>query len=137
MKKILLLLCLIPQLALGVTFTLTADPKWAMRDDGTLCLMALPIYQTWLAAGGVPLPYVPQQVTMSQARIALSRAGYLNTIDAAIAGIAGQSGIEARIYWATSNTVDRTHPLVSTMGAVLGLTASQLDALFVTAAMIQ
>jgi hypothetical protein len=79
---------------------------------------------------------VPQIVSMAQARKALSHAGLLATIDAAIAGMAGTAGDDARIDWSTANELWRTGALVQGVGASIGLTSAQIDALFIAAAAI-
>ena len=83
-----------------------------------------------------PPPTIPQSVTMRQARLALMSAGKLATVNAAIAGMAGVQGDAARIEWEFSSEVKRNQPLVMSMGQALGLTSTQLDALFTQAAKI-
>jgi hypothetical protein len=93
----------------------------------------------WAARHGAPVLYVAPRitkVTMRQARLALLSAGYLSTINAAIANMAGAQGEAARIEWEYSQEVQRDRGLVLSLGTSLGLTESQLDALFVTAASI-
>lgn len=98
------------------------------------------VQQGWLDDGTTytappaPPPTIPQSVTMRQARLALMGAGKLATINAAIAGMAGVQGEAARIEWEFSSEVKRNQPLVMSMGQALGLTAAQLDALFIAAA---
>ena len=77
---------------------------------------------------------IPQQVTMRQARIALYNAGKLATVNAAISAMTGAAGDAARIEWEFSSTVERNKPLVTSMGAVLSMDSTALDALFVAAA---
>lgn len=81
---------------------------------------------------------VPKEVSMAQARIALSRAGISeNAVDATINGMPpGQAKTEAKIWWNYSSTVRRTHPSVVALAPALGLTDSDLDALFTAAAAI-
>ena len=78
-------------------------------------------------------PPIPQAVTMRQARLALLAAGKLAAVSSAIAGMTGAEGDAARIEWEFSSEVKRNQPLVTSLGKVLGLTAVQLDNLFVTA----
>lgn len=78
-------------------------------------------------------PYVPAEVTMRQARLALLQAGKLAAVDAAINGMIEPQKTAARIEWEYSGTVKRNQPLVLALAPALGLTAAQLDALFVTA----
>lgn len=80
-----------------------------------------------------PVTPVPQSVTMRQARQALILAGKDEQVDAALAAISGQAGKLARAEWEKSQTVERNRPLVLQMGAALGMTAADLDALFILA----
>ncbi|UHD47396.1 hypothetical protein LUX29_09595 [Aureimonas altamirensis] len=81
-------------------------------------------------------PGVPQSVTIRQAKLQMSRAGILSAVDAAIAGMEGQAGEEARIEWQYATELRRAHPLVEALGPTLGLTNEAIDALFVEAAKI-
>lgn len=65
-----------------------------------------------------PAP-VPQAVSRAQAKIALSRAGYLNQAKALIEAIPGSDGDEARIWWNEAETFRFDHPLVDAMCAQL------------------
>lgn len=79
----------------------------------------------------VPMPRQSQPVvTMRQARLALLQAGKLADVDAVIA----QAGDAARIEWEYAQELRRDHPLVTAMGAALGMSVEQIDALFVQAA---
>ena len=74
-------------------------------------------------------------VTMRQARRALLDAGLLDQVDAAIAAIADATERrQAEIDWEYATTVERLWPWVQTLGAALGLSAEDLDALFELAA---
>jgi hypothetical protein len=93
-------------------------------------------FTLWLAAGNIPSPYVdpaPAQiasVTPRQARLALNAAGLLDTVNTAI----NASGGTTLITWEYASVIERTDPLISTLGAALSLTPAQIDALFVQAA---
>lgn len=115
--------------------------------DGTFCndsaVSELPLNATlldeaaWEARLGPPVMQPPPRitkVTMRQARLALLGAGYLPTINAAIAAMPGPQGEAARIEWEYSQEVQRDRGLVLSLGASLGLSESQLDALFTAAA---
>ena len=114
-----------------------------LRNDGAVIppdptLGAYANYLDWVAAGGTvgaadPLPIVAE-VQMRQARLALLQAGYYDAVDNAINAMTGTSGKAAKIEWQVSNTLRRNHPLVTTMGAMLGLSPSQLNGLFTLAA---
>lgn len=75
---------------------------------------------------------VPAAVTPAQAKIALLRAGKLVAVQSAVDAAGG----EAKIWWDESLSIDRAHPLVQALGAAAGLSAADLDALFIAAAQI-
>lgn len=77
-------------------------------------------------------PQVPQSVTNYQARAALLRAGLFGQVDAAVKAQGADS--EAYQAWEYANNVYRDSPLIAGLGAALGLTAQQIDGLFVVAA---
>ena len=104
-----------------------------IADDGTA-----KIGSTWdgqaFHYNPVIVMTVPKSVTMRQARTALFNAGLLTTVNTAIAAMPGSAGDIARIQWEFSSDVLRDQPLVTALSSVLGLTAAQLDSLFITAA---
>lgn len=77
---------------------------------------------------------VPEAISMRQARLALLRAGLLEVVDAAIAAQSGVDGEAARIEWEYATDVRRDSALVQMLAPVIGLSAEQVDALFVTGA---
>lgn len=79
-------------------------------------------------------PAVPQSVTMRQARLALLGAGKLAMVDAAIDSMPEPQKSAARIEWEYSNEVQRHNGFVAALGPALGMTAAQIDALFIAAA---
>lgn len=81
----------------------------------------------------VPPTPVPSSVTMRQARLALLGAGKLVAVDMAINGLPEPQQSAARIEWDFSNEVQRHNGLIPLMAPALGLTAAQIDALFITA----
>jgi hypothetical protein len=91
--------------------------------------------QTWTVSV-LPPPPAPEEVTRRQAKLALSRAGILPLADAAIAGMQGQAGEEARIDWADAGVFRRDNPLILGIGSTLGLTEAEVDDLFRAAAQI-
>ena len=93
---------------------------WAKQPDGSFAPYEAP-------------KAVPKSVTMGQTRLALFDKGYLSTVETALAAMPGVEGDRARLEWKTRPTVVRSSPLVATMGALLGLTADQLDDLFIYA----
>lgn len=80
-----------------------------------------------------PVPVVPKQVTIRQARLALLNAGLLQTVNNTIASLPGDEGEAARIAWEYSTIIERDSPLVASLGAIVGLTPTHLDELFLAA----
>jgi hypothetical protein len=76
-----------------------------------------------------PPPQVPVSVWMRQARLALLSIGKLEDVEAAIA----QAGAAAQIEWEYAHEVRRDAGLVIGIGAALGLTEAEIDALFIHA----
>jgi hypothetical protein len=79
-----------------------------------------------------PAP-VPRSVSAFQARAALSRAGLLDAVEAAIAGMGG----EAALAWEYATEFIRTGALLNSVATGLGLTEAQIDDLFRQAALIE
>lgn len=78
---------------------------------------------------------VPQAVDMAQARLALLGVGITEAmVNAAIAAMPEGQREVADIEWRFRTTVRRDSALVTALGASLGLTNEQIDALFTTAA---
>lgn len=77
-----------------------------------------------------PVITVPQSVTPRQARLALSQQGKLAAVNTAVAA----ADDATKITWEFALSIDRTSPLVATLGAAIGLTDSQIDDLFILAA---
>lgn len=77
----------------------------------------------------------PQIVSRFQARAALHLAGLLPQVETLIADPATDP--IARLAWADAQEFRRTSPTVLQIAASLGLTESQLDELFTTAAGIE
>ena len=89
---------------------------------------------TFMAPPGVK--YVPPEVTMRQARLALHAAGLLNNVATAINGLTEPAKTQAQIEWEYSNSLVRSNPFVATLGGALGLTSAQIDDLFIAASQI-
>lgn len=86
----------------------------------------------WTDAIPEPLPVptpIPQSVSPRQIRQALTRAGLRASVEAAVA--AGDQDTQDWYYF--SNPFERGHQVVSAMGAALGVSDAQLDALWVLA----
>lgn len=84
-----------------------------------------------------PAPFVPDRVTMRQARLALLGAGLLDDVEAALAALEGTAGQAARIEWEYSQEVWRNKPFVQQVAGAIGMSDEQLDQLFITAAGIE
>ena len=86
---------------------------------------------TWF----VPSPAVPESITARQIRMWLVLNGHdLAQITAAIDAIEDPVQREvARVDWNWAPYVDRTHPMVASIAAGLGLTAEEVDGAFVEA----
>lgn len=92
----------------------------------------------WRWDGSSWQPYapviVPSEVSMMQARLALLQTGLLDQVDAQIAAMTDPPRIASKIRWEFATAVRRDDPLVAELGAALGLSQAQLDALFIQAA---
>ena len=91
-------------------------------------------YQDWLAAGGVPDPYVPPPlpVPTSASKLGLKRAlaeiGLWDQVKAAIA-----TDPDVQEEWELAVEIRRTDPLVQMMIDAIGLTPEQADAILIRA----
>lgn len=79
-------------------------------------------------------PGIPPSVTMRQARLALLSAGKLAAVESFITGLPEPQKTAAIIEWEYSNEVQRHNGFVAQLGPALGLSETDLDVLFVTAA---
>lgn len=77
---------------------------------------------------------VPAEVTMRQARRALHASGKLSLVEAAIAALPEPPKTVAQIEWEYSNTVQRHNGFVSQIAPLIGMSESEIDSLFITAA---
>lgn len=82
----------------------------------------------------VVVPQVTQEVTMRQARLALRAAGYLSSIEPAIAQLSSPEREDAQIEWEYAATVKRSQPLTAYLAQTIGITDEELDQLFTHAA---
>ena len=103
--------------------------QYARQADGT--------WNAYVQGDTLPqaptVPYVPAEVSMRQARLALIDAGKLAAVDAAINALPEPQRSKARVEWEYSGTVRRNQPLVLALAPALGLNAAGLDALFINA----
>lgn len=83
-------------------------------------------------SSGVDENGVPTAITPLQGRIALKRANLLETVEAAIIAANG----ETQIWWEYATLWHRAHPVLNALGASLGLSSEQIDALFIAAGAI-
>jgi hypothetical protein len=74
-------------------------------------------------------------VTRFQAHAAIARAGQYEAVVALMD--APETPFETRLAWNEAQEFTRTSPTVQSMGAVLGLSETQLDDLFILAATIK
>ena len=91
-------------------------------------------YQDWLAAGGVPDPYVPPPlpVPTSASKLGLKRAlAEIGLWDQVKAAIAADPDIQEE--WDLAIEIRRTDPLVQMMIDAIGLTPEQADAILIRA----
>lgn len=84
------------------------------------------------AQPSVATPTSSLSVSPLQARKALKAAGLLAQVQAMVA--AAPEDDDIRLAWDWALTWERDSPFVATLGAALGLTAEQIDALFTQAA---
>lgn len=79
-----------------------------------------------------PIP-IPQTVSRLQALCALQKAGLLSQVQAAVT--ASPDPLSA-IVWNNAATFERASPTLQALATAAGLTAAQLDSLFIAAAQI-
>ena len=76
---------------------------------------------------------VPREIVNWRARAVLEMAGLLPAVEAALSTIDGPAGIIVRAAWSSGAPLARRGPTVSALAATLGLTADQVDAMFIQA----
>lgn len=79
---------------------------------------------------------VPEEVLLYQFRAAVTLAGLKDAVDSAIAALPEPAKTVANEKWEYGNTVRRNHPMIVSLGAAIGQTPAQIDAIFRTAATI-
>lgn len=102
------------------------DGVWTQQWE--VCALPPDVVATNIAAT------IPRAVTMRQARLALLAAGQLAAAEAAIDAMSEPTRSAARIEWEYSGEVQRHNGFVAALGPALGLSAAQIDALFIAAA---
>jgi hypothetical protein len=78
-------------------------------------------------------PTVPKQITMRQGRLALLQDGLLDQVESVIYAMPEPNRSSAQVEWEYSAVLVRDYPLVVELGAGLGLTPDEIDALFIKA----
>jgi hypothetical protein len=112
---------------------------FSWSSDGTIRGLTnlTPAQQTTLnavlAAHNPNTPAVPQVIGAMNAKVALSRAGLLASVQTWV----NTQSAERQLIWNTATDFRRDSPLIAAGAAALGLTSAQLDQLFITAATIQ
>ena len=114
------------------------DPCQLFRQEYARLFIECPddVDNFWLYDGNefTAPPATPAAIptlTMRQARLALLVNNLLSQVEAAI------TTAEHRIWWDYSTTVERNNPLVCGVLDSLGMSANEIDALFVEAARLQ
>lgn len=79
---------------------------------------------------------VPDEVLLYQFRAAVTLAGLKDAVDAVIASLPEPSKTVANQKWEYGNSIKRNHPMIVSLGAAIGQTPAQIDAIFRTAATI-
>ena len=98
---------------------------WSWFDSDTAAM-------SYFATQSGAINGVSQSVTRYQALAALYNAGLLDQVKAAVAAAGGLT----QIAWDNATTFERSSAFISAMQGALGLTAAQVDGLFVAAAQI-
>jgi len=73
-------------------------------------------------------------ITRRQLRLWLHRAGLLSSVPTLLASLSEPAKSEALIEWADAAVFERHHPLVIQFATALGLTDTQLNQVWITAA---
>lgn len=115
----------------GVSVGRANDPTtWRITYTGTESAAERTAAEAVLLSFDPEAPTVPASVTPYQARQALNAA---NLRDAAEIAIAAAS-YDVRDAWEYALTIERNSPFIAAMSAALGLSAGQVDDLFILAA---
>lgn len=103
-----------------------ALPDWvgAAVDAHTVAVTPVPLTPEQIAAALIPRSVSPRQI-----RQALTRFNVRTQVEAAVA--AGDQDIKD--WWEFATVVERNHPMVVGMATALGISTTELDAIFVAA----
>ena len=102
------------------------DESWVLSDSAKIG----DSYINNVFISPPPPPVIIPTLTMRQARLSLLDAGLLDEVEAAI------TTTENRIWWDYSTTVERSHPLVNAVLTALGKTETEIDTMFIDAALL-
>jgi hypothetical protein len=78
-------------------------------------------------------PRVPREIANWRARAVLELQGLLPTVDAMIGAMTGPESVVVRNAWLAGAPLARRGPTVTALGTQLGLTAQQIDQMFISA----
>jgi hypothetical protein len=118
-------------------YRLVAAPAGSAPPGSSFTISAEEVVET--RVDPAPVPYVPLSVTNAQARAILLSTpapGGGSLFDVVDAALRADTSLEGRIglaFWEYANQIDRNGALVTRLGAVLGLTSAQIDAMFIQA----
>jgi len=115
----------------GVSIGREDDPAtWALQFAAGATAAQRAAAQAALAAFDPSAPVVPASVKMWQAKAALAAAGKL---DAASGFVAASGSVPLQLAWEYATDISRTSAAVGVIGALLEMSAADLDALFIAA----
>ena len=77
---------------------------------------------------------ISQRITARQAQLALLDAGLLDDVEVTIEALPANVRAQVRIEWGRATHVERGSTVTQMVATALGLTAAQVDDLFVAAA---
>ena len=119
-------------------FKLQDGTVYAYETDTQQELIAQAIANGWEnITGNWPLPQpipIPNTVSMRQARLALFQQGKLDQVQPLIDAMTEPAKTTTQISWDYAQNVQRDDDLVVQLSAAMGLTSTDLDALFTLAA---
>lgn len=116
----------------GIGYTRSSDNAWVGPEN--------PEFLAWLAEGNVPdlyiapPPPIPQSVTRFQALAVLAAGGYLDTVRTYINTL-DQNNVQ-RLAWENATDWERSSPTLNALAAMLGLSDTEVDDLFVAASQV-
>lgn len=107
-------------------------PYQTVSQTQEINLIDKKIYRRWVIEQNVP-----GEIPLWAFRSVLTLTGISQeSIGTLIASLPEPQKTVATIQWEYGNYIVRSHPLISTMGAALGLTSEQIDNVFISAAQL-